>query len=64
MCGKIMPFTKYTTNYLTLYSQIICSVLSKWHFHFYLSAHGDLRFFSRVAYLHPKDYIKGVKKHF
>ena len=28
-----------------LFSQIVCSVLNKWHFHFYLSAHRDFGFF-------------------
>ena len=55
------PFTKYTANYLTVCSQMICSVLSKWHFHFYVSAHRDFGFFSCVGYLHPKDYKESVK---
>ena len=64
MCGKIemeVPFTQYTANYLTVYSEMICSLLSKWH---YLSAHSNFGFFSCVGYLHPKDCIKGVKNTF
>ena len=47
-----------------MYSQMICSVLSKWQFYFYLSAHSDFGFFSCVGYLHPKLHIKGVKSPF
>ena len=47
-----------------LHSQKVCSVLDKWHFHFYLSAHSNFGFFSCVGYLHPKDYIKSVKNPF
>ena len=43
---------------------MICSVLSKWQFYFYLSAHSDFGFFSCVGYLHPKLHIKGVKNPF
>ena len=43
---------------------MICSVIQKWYFHFYLSAHGNFGFFSCAGYLHPKDYIKGVKNTF
>ena len=43
---------------------MICSVLSKWYFHFYLSAPSDFGFFSFVGYLHPKLHIKGVKTPF
>ena len=67
MCGKIemeVLFSNYTANYLTLYSQMIYSVLSKWHFHFYLSAYSDFGFFSCLDYLHPKEYIEGVKNKF
>ena len=53
-----VPFTCYTTNYLTVYSEMICSLLSKWH---YLSAHSDFGFFSCVGYLNPKNCMKGVK---
>ena len=63
--------TKRLTNFeLTwcimtrLYSQDICSVLSKWQFYFYLSAHSDFGFFPCVGYLHPKSHIKGVKSPF
>ena len=47
-----------------MYSQMICSVLNKWQFYFYLSAHSDFGFFSCVGYLHPKLHIKGVKSPF
>ena len=39
-----VPFIKYTANYLTVYSQMICRVLSKWLFYFYLSAHSNFEF--------------------
>ena len=64
MWGNIemeVPFTKYTANDLTVCSQMICSVISKWHFHFYLSLHSDFGFFSCVGYLYPKD-DKSCKK--
>ena len=59
-----VPFIKYTANYLNMRNQMICSVLSKWHFHFHVSPHSSFGFFSCVGYLHPKDYIKGVKNLF
>ena len=61
MCGKIdmeVPFIKYTANYLTVYSEMICSSLSKLH---YLSAHNDFGFFSYVGYLPSKLHIKNIK---
>ena len=51
-------------SFWALDSQIVCCVLNKWHFHFYVSAHRDFGFFSCVGYLHPKYYIKGVKNPF
>ena len=59
-----VPFTYYTANHLTAHIQIICSVLSKWHFHFYLSAHSDFGFFSCVGYLPSKLHIKNRKTPF
>ena len=61
---KDVPFIKYTANYLTIYSQMICSVLNKWHFHFYLSAHNRFGFFSFVGYLPSKLHIKNIKTPF
>ena len=56
-----VPFTWYTVNYLTVYSEMTCSLLGKWH---YLSAHSDFGFFACVGYLHPKDYMESVKNLF
>ena len=59
-----VPFMKYTANYLCRAAEIVCSVLLKWHLHFYLFPHSDFVFFSCVGYLHPKHYIKSVKNPF
>ena len=55
---------KYNVSYLTVCTQMICSVLSKWHFHFYFSTQIDFRIFSCLGYLDPEKYIKGVKNTF
>ena len=64
MCGKIemeLPFPWYTANHLIVQSQIICSVLNKWHSHFYLSAHSKFGLFSCLAYLPSKLHMKNIK---
>ena len=43
------------------FSQIVCNVLNKWHFHFYLSAYSGFGFFSCVGYLPSKLHIKNIK---
>ena len=64
MCGNIemeVPFMKYTANYLCRAAKIVCSVLHKWYFHFYLFPHSDFGFFSCVAYLPSKLHITDIK---
>ena len=57
-----VSFTEYTANYLTVYSQMICSVLSKWQFHFYLSANSDFGFFFLCRLFTPQISHKRCKR--
>ena len=65
MCVKIEIELPFTTSTLSLYNQMICSVLSKNGTSISLFLHkAILDFFSFVTYLQPKDYIKRVKNLF